>query len=78
MPSSSADAVGLSVEAVFPLAIPLNQPFCGGEGGIRTHGTVTRTTAFEFQDSHAGACRFVAKRALWFTNFAVTVPAYDP
>jgi hypothetical protein len=52
-------------------------PF-GGEGGIRTHGTVTRTTVFEFYDSHAGACRFVAKRALWFTNFAVSVPAYDP
>ena len=37
-----------------------------GEGGIRTHGTVTRTTVFEFYDSHAGACRLVAKRALWF------------
>ena len=59
MPSSSAAAVGLSVEAVFLLAIPLNQPFCGGEG-------VTRTTVFEFYDSHAGACRLVAKRALWF------------
>ena len=39
---------------------------CGGEGGIRTHGTVTRTTVFEFYDSHAGLCRPVAQRVLWF------------
>ena len=50
----------------------------GGEGGIRTHGAANRTTVFEFYDSHAGVCRAVAKRALWFTNFAVTVSAYDP
>jgi hypothetical protein len=25
--------------------------YFGGEGGIRTHGTVTRTTVFEFEDS---------------------------
>ena len=41
----------------------------GGEGGIRTHGTVTRTTVFEFYDSHDGPCRAVAKRVLWFVNF---------
>ena len=41
----------------------------GGEGGILTHGTVTRTTVFEFLDSHAGTCRIVAKGVLWFANF---------
>jgi len=49
----------------------------GGEGGIRTHGTVTRTTVFEFYDSRAGAYRLVAKRVLQFANFAVTVSACD-
>ena len=34
MPSSSAAAVGLSVEAVFLLAIPLNQPFVAVEAVI--------------------------------------------
>ena len=38
----------------------------GGEGGIRTHGTVTRTTVFEFYDSHTGLCRAVVKRVLLF------------
>jgi hypothetical protein len=28
-----------------------NSGLAGGEGGIRTHGTVTRTTVFEFEDS---------------------------
>jgi hypothetical protein len=32
-----------------------------GEGGIRTHGTVTRTTVFEFYDSYVGLSRPVAK-----------------
>ena len=50
----------------------------GGEGGIRTHGTVTGTTVFEFYDSRAGAYRLVAKRALQFANFAVTVSACNP
>ena len=36
----------------------------GGEGGIRTHGADNRTTAFEFEDSHAGLCRPVLKRVL--------------
>ena len=36
----------------------------GGKGGIRTHGTVTRTTVFEFYDSHADLCRSVARRVL--------------
>src|SRR6476660_8521596 len=35
-------------------------------GWIRTHGTVTRTTVFEFYDSHVGLCRSVAKRGLLF------------
>jgi hypothetical protein len=26
----------------------INSLIAGGEGGIRTHGTVTRTTVFEF------------------------------
>ena len=47
-----------------------------GEGGIRSHGTVT-TTVFEFYDSRAGAYRLVAKRMLQFANFAVTVSACD-
>jgi hypothetical protein len=46
----------------------------GGEGGIRAHGTVTRTTVFEFYDSHVGLCRAVAKRALWFGIFASMIP----
>jgi hypothetical protein len=37
-----------------------------GEGGIRTHGTVARTTVFEFYDSHVGLCRSVATRVLLF------------
>jgi len=41
-----------------------SQSETGGEGGIRTHGTVTRTTVFEFYDSHAGRYRPVTKRAL--------------
>ena len=45
--------------------------------GFRTHGTVTRTTVFEFYDSRAGAYRLVAKRVLQFANFAVTVSACD-
>src|SRR5262249_14203825 len=36
----------------------------GAARGIRTHGTVTRTTVFEFYDSHVGLCRSVAKRVL--------------
>ena len=47
----------------------------GGEGGIRTHGTVTRTTVFEFYDSHVGPCRAVAKRVLGFGNSEATMPA---
>src|SRR6476620_1422295 len=49
----------------------------GGEGGIRTHGTFTRTTVFEFYDSHAGACRVVAKPALLFAIFPVTMLPSD-
>jgi len=56
----------------------INNLIGGGEGGIRTHGTVTRTTVFEFYDSRAGAYRLVAKRALQFANFAVTVSACNP
>ena len=41
-------------------------PVFGGEGGIRTHGTVTRTTVFEFYDSRADLCFPVAKSALWY------------
>jgi len=31
----------------------------GGEGGIRTHGTLAGTTVFEFGSSHPGRCRQV-------------------
>jgi len=48
-----------------------------GEGGIRTHGTVTRTTVFEFYDSHAVLCRAVANCALWFGIFIATIPSCD-
>jgi len=44
-----------------------------GEGGIRTHGTVTRTTVFEFYDSHVGLSRPVANRVPWFANLASTI-----
>jgi hypothetical protein len=42
-----------------------------GEGGIRTHGTVTRTMAFEFEDSRAGVGRPAAKRASGLTDAIV-------
>ena len=42
-----APGVNPGVEAEYPLK-SLEFPKCfGGEGGIRTHGTVTRTTVFE-------------------------------
>jgi hypothetical protein len=50
---------------------------CGGEGGIRTHGTVTRTTVFEFYDSHAGPCRSVGKRAAWFGILTTIISSCD-
>ena len=34
---------------------------------------VTRTTVFEFYDSHADPCRTAAKRVLWFANLASTI-----
>ena len=49
----------------------------GGEGGIRTHGTVTRTTVFEFYDSGAGLYRPVAKRMLWFGISDAVIPVCD-
>ena len=49
----------------------------GGEAGIRTHGTVTRTTVFEFYDSHADPCRPVAKRVLHFRISVATILACD-
>src|SRR5215510_11012852 len=48
-----------------------------GEGGIRTHGTVTRTTVFEFYDSYVGPCRSVAKRVLPFAFPKPIIPACD-
>jgi len=39
--------------------ISIKTTIVGGEGGIRTRGTVTRTTVFEFYDSRVGACRTV-------------------
>ena len=49
----------------------------GGEGGIRTHGTVTRTTVFEFYDSRAGVCRTVPNRAVLLAISLVTVLPCD-
>ena len=46
-------------------------------GWIRTHGTVTRTTVFEFYDSHAGPCRPVAKRVLSFGIFIAPITSCD-
>src|SRR5262245_22719038 len=43
----------------------------------RTHGTVTRTTVFEFYDSHAVLCRAVANCALWFGIFIATISSCD-
>ena len=62
-------AVGLQIYRRSPFRAQGN----GGEGGIRTHGTVTRTTVFEFYDSHAGLCRPVTKRALWFGIFTAII-----
>ena len=36
--------------------------------GIRTQGTGTRTTVFEFEDSHAAVCLPLAKRALHYSS----------
>ena len=47
------------------------------EGGIRTHGTVTRTTVFEFYDSHIGLCRLVTKRVLLFAISQPIIPGCD-
>ena len=58
-----------------PPATPYAATGLNGEGGIRTHGTVTRTTVFEFYDSHAGLYRFVAKRVLPFGISRPTVLA---
>jgi hypothetical protein len=44
---------------------------------IRTHGTVTRTTVFEFYDSHDGLCRCVAKRVLSFGIFIASILSCD-
>jgi len=52
--------------------IHVNWP-SGGEGGIRTHGTVTRTTVFEFYDSRVGLSRPVANLVLWFANLVSTI-----
>jgi len=35
--------------------------------------TVTRTTVFEFYDSHVGLCHPIAERVLWFANLASTI-----
>jgi hypothetical protein len=43
----------------------------GGEGGIRTRGTVTRTTVFELEGSHAGAADGFYSAS--FANSAVTM-----
>jgi hypothetical protein len=45
--------------------------------GIRTHGTVTHTTVFEFYDSNAGPCRSVAKRVLQFGISSVMILVCD-
>jgi hypothetical protein len=45
--------------------------------GIRTHGTVTRTTVFDFYDSHDGLCRCVAKRVLSFDIFIASILSCD-
>jgi hypothetical protein len=60
-----------------PLSEGADCPIIGGEGGIRTHGADNRTTAFEFQDSRVGACRAVAKRAVLFAIFPLTILACD-
>src|SRR5262249_15078308 len=46
-------------------------------GGVWTHGTVTRTTVFEFYDSHVGLCRSVAKRVLLFAISQPIIPTCD-
>ena len=65
------------MEAKTESAFYINRLIHGGEGGIRTHGTVTRTTVFEFYDSRAGAYRFVAMRALLFAIFPLMILVCD-
>jgi hypothetical protein len=38
---------------------------------------IDRTTAFEFYDSHAGACHAVVNRALWFGNLPAMIAFGD-
>jgi hypothetical protein len=45
--------------------------------GFDPHGTITPTTVYEFEGSHAASCRLVTKRALLFANFALTMSACD-
>ena len=52
----------------------INNLIAGGAGGIRTHATLTRTTVFEFYDSHVGLCRSVAKRVLLFAISQPIIP----
>ena len=43
--------------------------------GFEPTGTVTRTTVFEFYDSHVGRCRPVPKRVRWFGISHAIIPA---
>jgi hypothetical protein len=56
-------------------AIPYAATGRSGEGGIRTHGKVTRKTVFEFEDSRAVTCALVVKRVLQFGISHAMIPA---
>ena len=46
-------------------------------GGIRTHGTVTRTTVFEFYDFRADLYRAVPRHVFSFDIFIAPIPSCD-
>ena len=47
----------------------------GGEGGIRTLGTLTRTTVFEFDNGRVSWCALVSKRVDPFANSHIEISA---
>ena len=54
-----------------------NKGLAGGEGGIRTHGTVTRTTVFEFYDFGAELHSAVPKCVLSSGIFIAPILSCD-
>src|SRR5262245_2684516 len=76
-PSEASHGAHIVPQTTKNAAMPCASTGQIGEGEIRTHGTVTRTTVFEFYDSHVGLCPLVAKRVLLFAISRPIIPACD-